>query len=386
MRNLFCLSLFLGSFLFFTHGQSKHALEEVINHYIYAYPLSLSNQFRLATYAELKAKISYDERSILIPFGDLGTLTMYSGNCLLRTPDYQVFHLSLSDTSSSLAQAFNQKLNHIFESILLMSDDDADPDVMAFVDKHLARKNIEPFEKIYLRHILLRYGRYHPEKKYIELHSDWLPGNSYEYRKPGDLHMVRRQASPLRIRLDEQILRGYYIKAGGTVFVEDLKGVRHFATGETYDYNVAAFKLFLQKLFVQSVQYIMKNESQRTYQQALLAQTVVKDPNEESEIQLVATTADRPPQIVSTPASSYQKSSVKSQIQPLYSPHDWMPMMLGILRANHINIGDPDIIRYFVGEAYFPKLYRLLLPEEKEKVDLFQGKSVPRSISPSQLR
>lgn len=368
------LSLFIFSWSI-GYSQEKKTLEDIINTYVYAYQLSPENKFRLAAYAELKARLSADHQSIVIPFGSLGTLTMFPRNCLLRTPDNQIYHLSLSQTSST--RAFDDKLSHIFESILLMSSEGTDPRKVAFVDKHLARKNIEPFEKIYLRHILLRYGVFQSEKKYVELHTDWLPTNSYQYRKPEDHHLVRQQVTPLRIRLDEKILRGYYIKAGGTVYVENLTSSRFFATGETYDYNVAAFKLFLQKLFIQSVQYIMKTESKRTYQHLLQTFKVEEEQPVVQQPFMSDISSQKVPRHVVK--AKHANTNSNSSVKHLYHPDSWMPMMLNILRSNNVNIGDPDVIQYFVNEPYFPELYDLLLPDEKAKVNIYKGHVVPRS-------
>ncbi|MEM7370809.1 MAG: hypothetical protein AAF587_19500 [Bacteroidota bacterium] len=375
LQSWVCLSLFIFS-CSFGYSQEKKTLEEIINKYIYAYQLSPENKFRLAAYAELKATLSADHRAIVIPFGGLGTLTMFPRNCLLRTYDNQIFHLSLSHTSST--KAFDRKIGDIFESILLMSNDKADPGKIAFVDKHLARKNIEPFEKIYLRHILLRYGKFHPEKKYVELHTDWLPERNTQYQKPGSLHLVRRQNTPLKIKLDEKILRGYYINAGGTVYVENQKQSRYFATGETYDYNVAAFKLFLQKLFIQSVQYIMKTESKRASQHIFHDDKGNKAVAPKKVMPFVSDISSQtvPSHVVKI---NNRKSAASGEIKALYHPDSWMPMMLNTLRSNDVNIGDPDVIQYFVNEPYFPKLYDLLLPNEKTKVDIYKGRSVPRS-------
>ena len=73
-----------------------------------------------------------------------------------------------------------------------------------------------------------------------------------------------------------------------------------------------------------------------------------------------------------------QKSCYALQLQivdlnrpQLYQEYDWIPMMLGMLRAQRVNIGDPDIIQYFVDEPYFDRIYRLLTPKEKIKVDAY---------------
>ena len=48
-------------------------------------------------------------------------------------------------------------------------------------------------------------------------------------------------------------------------------------------------------------------------------------------------------------------------------------MMLTILRTHGINIGDVDIIKYFIDEPYFARLYDQLTKEEKEKVDFYKS-------------
>ena len=75
--------------------------------------------------------------------------------------------------------------------------------------------------------------------------------------------MVKRHVTPLKIKLNEEVIRGYYINSGGTVYIENVDRDVYFATGEQYDYNVSAFKLFVQKVFVQTIQYISQKETNR---------------------------------------------------------------------------------------------------------------------------
>ncbi|MFK7924607.1 MAG: hypothetical protein AB8H47_21805, partial [Bacteroidia bacterium] len=60
-----------------------------------------------------------------------------------------------------------------------------------------------------------------------------------------------------------------------------------------------------------------------------------------------------------------------SKVDPLYHDYNWIPMMLGILRNKHINIADPDIIKYFVGKPYFDRVYDQLNERERKQVDRY---------------
>jgi hypothetical protein len=44
-------------------------------------------------------------------------------------------------------------------------------------------------------------------------------------------------------------------------------------------------------------------------------------------------------------------------------------MMVGMLRARNVSLADPEIIQYFLGEPYFPRIYELLTPDERRRVD-----------------
>ena len=56
-------------------------------------------------------------------------------------------------------------------------------------------------------------------------------------------------------------------------------------------------------------------------------------------------------------------------------------MMLTIMRTHGVNIGDVDIIKYFIDEPYFPRLYEQLTKEEKEKVDYYKSQKSRLSVA-----
>ncbi|MDX2248514.1 MAG: hypothetical protein SF052_17145 [Bacteroidia bacterium] len=368
------------------NDRSFSSFEDVINHYLTDYHLSPDNLFRLAAYTEMKGEYSDQYKAITLDFGSLGSLAIYEKNYLLRTHPNNVYHLDREHDAGIQAEIMNQNLSGLFEKIILLSNHGADEQLVRFVDENLSRKNIEPFDKVFLRHILLRYGRYNPELRQVEFHTEWLPGNTYEYRGPEDQQTVQKPIEPMKIRLDEQIVRGYYLWSGGTVYVEDVPREVKYATGEEYTYNVAAFKLFVQKMFVQTTQFVVDNEKQRLMelenQSPVIAEVVTKrearpmvamapSPSEQ-----MRTRSLNPASAENTNVAGYARPSSQSlnPVKPLYSELSWIPMMLGILRANGVNIGEKDLIKYFIDQPYFPKLYEQLTRDEKERVDKYQDK------------
>ncbi|MEM7657214.1 MAG: hypothetical protein AAF399_13855 [Bacteroidota bacterium] len=335
----------------FVFGQAQsnpNSLEYVINTFLQTFDLDQPNQFRLGAYMEMKGRTSPDGRGMIMDFESLGKLSLYPENALLKTRDHKVFHLNKSYNSPVQREAFNEALHGIFESITLMGNANSDPRMLNFIDSHLAKKNLEPFDKIYLRHLLLNFGRLNVEEEMVEFQTDWVHDPSQVSTAIKDIQ--------LSIRLDRNVLRGYYLANGGTVYVENVDRNVLFATSEEYDYNVTAFKVFLQKLFVQSVQLVVKKQSSIPQQGTLVAEakTVGYD---------------------ISPSYTYEWTldmESKAEVQPLYHSFSWIPMMLGILRKEGVNIGDSDIIPYFINEPYFPRIYAQLLPGERKKVDRYQ--------------
>ncbi|MEM6805635.1 MAG: hypothetical protein AAF696_29830, partial [Bacteroidota bacterium] len=225
-------------------------LESLINERLQDYPLSTDNRFRLASYCELKGQFEHKNDALIIDFGAYGNISFYHNNFILKTDHSGVFHMDRGKNSSSQVQAMNESLAAIFDRIMLLSNHKRENEIIDFVDEHLSRKNLEPFYKIFVRHILVKYGRYNSSLKQVEFKTEWLPDQFYSYKEPGDQQLIRKTISPLRIKLDEKILRGYYIKAGGTVYIENVKRDVPYASGEDYGPNVTAFKVFAQKLFV----------------------------------------------------------------------------------------------------------------------------------------
>ncbi|MFK7920919.1 MAG: hypothetical protein AB8H47_03135 [Bacteroidia bacterium] len=368
----FFFTVTLFTFLVFSNHSSEarpsSQIEPLINSYLTSYPFSADNLFKLAVYTELKGDFDAHSQSIHIDFGNLGTISFFTKNCLLKTSSSKVFHL-MRDGSSSLAEvaAVNEALHGLFENIALLANHKADPNLVSFVDESLARKNIEPFNKIFVRHILINYGKYSASEKRVEFHSDWLPEESSAHRTKGEERLVKQHISPLRIQLDDHFLRGYYLKSGGTVFVEDVNRNVKYATGEEYDPNVSAFKVFVQKLFVQSAHFIANTESKRLESKPRLAMFV---PPQEGE--MAFSHQSFIPEIernAPTAVANRRITKKTNSAAPLYHKYNWIGMMMAILREENLSIADPDILIYFVDKPYFDKVYASLTPEERQAVD-----------------
>lgn len=360
--------------LFAQSNSQTLSLEEIINEYIGAYPLTSDNRFKLAAYAELKGRYAASVKTLTLNFGGLGFLNFYEKNCLLRTGNNQVFSLNRNSSHVSDSIEMNRRLSEIFEKIILLGNHNADAEKIEFVDKYLAKKNIEPFEKVFLRHVFIRFGRYNAEKKMIMFHTDWLPERTFSYRGPDDKELVKKHITPLKMVLSENVIRGYYLENNGTVFVENVNRSVFYATGEEYLFNVAAFKLFAQKLFVQSVQYVSRAEAKRlegissdAEQSTVITQMITYDSQISGQGTHVAGNMRQSYYAPAAPASK-----VTTSAQPLYHEYSWIPMMLGIMRSNDINIGDDYVIKYFIDEPYFDRIYQQLTREEKEKVDKYK--------------
>ena len=355
--------------LVFAQAPSKKnaTLEEIINKFIGPYSLTPDNQFKLAAYAELKGRFSNNTQTLMLNFGKLGYMSFFPRNCLFRTTDNGVFHLNKYEVNSPTEGNLNESLTNMFEKIILLGNHGQDEEHIHFVDKHLAKKNIEPFDKIFLRHILVKYGKFDPIMQQVTFHTRDIPihksGNSTEDQ------LVKKYRTALSIKLEKGNLRGYYLEAGGTVYVEDVERKIIYATGEEYDYNVTAFKVFLQKLFVQSAQYIVQKEADRLEQmsekESIVAQMVTySSPIEQPNAFAVGN---------SRKVSSKKNNASRPAIAPLYHEYSWIGMMLAIMRSHEIDPGDPDVIKYFVHAEYFPRLYEQLTLEEKAKVDNYKS-------------
>ncbi len=367
---LLCLLVFVGN-LSAKKPITPFELEALINQRVLNFPFSKDNLFRIAAYAEMKGEYSEKFQALTMHFGGLGVLSIYPENCLLRSPR-GVFHLDKMRSTPAQIERINEEMAYLFDKIILLGNHDANPELVEFVDKHLAKKNIEPFDKIFLRHVLVKYGRFESNYKRVVFHSDWLPDSAYEYRAAGDKRTVKRPINPLMVKLDETIVRGYYIRAGGTVFVEDVDREVAYATGEEYLHNVSAFKLFVQKLFVQTTHFIVNKEKERLdlFERGE-AKPTIREVIKKQEPQLAYS-----PKPTAVYLPNAQRDKIKkpvmvnlTNVEPLYHEYNWIPMMLGILRNKRINIGDPDVIKYFVNKPYFERVYQQLNEEERKRVD-----------------
>ncbi|MCB0838890.1 MAG: hypothetical protein KDD99_19590 [Bacteroidetes bacterium] len=369
-------------------AQSKHestTLETIINQNINSYAFTEDNKFRLCAYSELKGRYANSIQTLMLNFGSLGYFSFFQKNCLLRAENNRVYSLNRNDFNDPNAVVLNQQLDKMFEKIILLGNAGASREHILFVDRSLAKKNLEPFEKVYLRHILLKYGKYDSVKKEVSFHSNWLPHKTYEAKNSENDRLVQKHVTPLYVKLNESIVRGYYLESGGTVYIENVKRDVYYATGEQYDYNISAFKLFVQKLFVQSIQFIAKKEANR------LEDIAEKDGDGGVVTQMVTydSPIDEPSKYVAgRHRKAYFQNESQSQVRntitpvkPLYHEYNWIPMMLTIMRTHGINIGDVDVVKYFIDQPYFPRVYELLTKEEKEKVDFYQSQRLNISVA-----
>jgi hypothetical protein len=336
-------------------------IEALIERSIALYDLSPANRLRLCAYAEMKGRPGAGQELLVLDFGGLGYLTFFEKNLLFRTTGRRIFHLNRFERGTPAALAFNQALAGLFDRIMLLGSNLADTLLEAKVDAWLMRKNLEPFEKLYVRHILLFYGKYDPAQDAVVFESRWhaKSGKSAAWGK-----QVRITGQPLAMRLDEQSLRGYFRANGGTVYVENVPERLGYASGERYSASVAAFKAFAQQLFMQSIPYVSQAEDQRLGKLGEAGAPVLRQVlDAQARLPQAGGLAPRAP--VSAPAAPAPAPGLR----PLYDADNWIPMMLTLLRSNGVNIGDPDVLPYFAGEPHFEKIYAMMTAEERAAAD-----------------
>ncbi len=328
-------------------------LEEIINECMDGYPFTDDNRFRLSAYAELKGKFGEGSSILTLDFGSLGTMFFFENNCLLRNAENNVFYLNKDDDNPPLAKALNEGIEFIFEKINLLGNHKASMAQIDFIDAKLAKKNIEPFYKIYIRHILTKYGQYDSTKNQVLFHTDYIS----DVNKLDE--SVRKNSTPMKIVLEDSYIKGYYLDVGGEVYMYDEEREVFYVSGEDFNYNnVTAFKLFIQKLFAESIQYVAAEESKRIA--GISRSSQVRD----GVIAKAASSAYPMRKL-----TRKQKEDMENALNEMYGPYSWIPMMLNMLRDNRVNIGEPDIIKYFVDLEFFDRLYAQLNTSEKEMVD-----------------
>jgi hypothetical protein len=318
-------------------------METFINQHVQRYAVSPTNRLRVSAYTELRGEPE-GSGGLRLNFGQLGELTFYQRNCLLRTSAGGVHHIAPGAAPSSKAEALNEALDQIFEQMLLLSNGPASQEMIAFVDEQLARKTIDPFHKIYARYLLLHHGQYDPVAQTVVVKSAWLQGHTMVR---SDLH--GGQQNPLTLRLDAYEIRGFYHRTYGEVFLHDADRAVAYATGEQSRPNVAPFKSFLQKMMGHLPEMMTVNQV-RTQGLNLTFST--------------GTTT-------STSAAS---------IEPMYHEYNWIPMMLGLLRERNLSFGDPEIVCYFVEQPYFDRIYAQLTVNEKHDVDAYLHRMPSRGV------
>lgn len=350
-------------------------MEQTINQILVAYQFTDDNQIRLAAYAEMKGQFDPVSDALVLDFGYLGTLTFYQENCLLKTMDHRMFFLTREENTQGQIDGINERIDEILDHIFLLGNRDADPQKVAFVDRYLAKKNLEPFYKIYIRHILIRYGKYDAANEQVEFKTDWLPDQEFAAPDPETGSLVRKPIKPMKIKLDKQVLRGYFLWSGGTVYIEDVERDVIYASGEEYTFNVGAFKAFANKLFTQTTQYFTKQEQKR-----LSKMSAPQRQTEEATGKVYAVASVVQP-LTDSFASSRNRGKATRRLvvrkkpsnEPqLYSEYHWIPMMLGIMRINNINVGDADVLPFLIDQPYFPNIYELMTEDERERVSKYR--------------
>jgi hypothetical protein len=332
-------------------AQASASYAQLINERVGPYPLSTDNFFRLAAYTELKGNYDPDSEVLRLPFGAAGYLMFYPAHCLLRTGN-RVYTLDRDDQHPARIEALNEALAALLERIALLSNGPARPEVVAFVDEALRRKNIEPFDKLFLRYLLLHHGQFDPQAQAMSFHSEWLPVDSIDWAEHGRL--TRRPAAPLRVKLTPDLVRGYYVRSGGTVFVEEVETTLAYVTGESYEYHVAAFKLFIQRLLTQHTQYVVG-------QQPRLSLRGASRGADEGAGQVAKA------QAATVWLQPGRGSAAEGTL--LYHPQQWIPMMLGLLRNAGTDVTDREIMCYLLPHPQFALIYAYLTPEEKAAYD-----------------
>ncbi|MEO0898053.1 MAG: hypothetical protein AAFY71_16710 [Bacteroidota bacterium] len=362
-----------------TNTSKDFKMEKLINSLLVEYPFSQENMFRLAAYSELKGDYNNENGSMNLDFGSLGSMVIYPNTCILKTFDSRLFFLDKRKNTAAQVEAINLRVDDLLNHIFLLGNHQVDMEKVRFVDEHLSKKNIEPFGKIFLRHILIRYGKYDSNTQRIEFSTDWLPDQNYVFLDPSAKEIVVKPMRPMKVKLDKTILRGYYINSGGTVFVKDVDRKVAYATGEEYLYNVAAFKLFVQKMFTQTTQFIVMKENNRL---AEMLPPASEESDDKQEMVIGETISGKLKNAfaydsdASSAAQAYGKMRGNNKLVEgikinMYDQFDWIPMMLGLLRSQQVNIGEPEIIKYFIDEPYFHRIYKQLTVEEREKVDKY---------------
>ncbi len=355
-------------------GQPSTPLEELINGYLERYPFTPENTFRLGAYLELKGKYQPEEETMTLDFGDLAQLTFYKNSCLLRAGRFGVYSLDGRGNRPIDIEAMNQALNAVFEQIFLMGNAGSNRNLTRLVDKYLIGKNLAPFDKILLHHILVRYGRYDSIYNRVELRTDWFPEVPLVYRDQRDRFAKAYEPTALYLKLDKGVVRGYYLRAGGTVYVEDVERDVLYATGEIQTPSSTAFRLFVQKLFIQSTVHLIRAEEERLARLELEAR--IPEHFSPGELPVLANNevvvATRGGQMLPRP-EGYKVRSMADEMNHEYHPFHWVPMMLGMLRDRNVSISDPDILPYFINAEYFGFLYDLLTPDEQDAVDDFRA-------------
>ncbi|MDX2285958.1 MAG: hypothetical protein NW241_17450 [Bacteroidia bacterium] len=377
LKYLLCFLSFCSCIVPSLHAQAPAGaspLEALINRCVGAYDLTPDNRLKLAAYCELKGQITEGPELITLSFGHLGLLTFFQRNLLLRMPGQQVYHLDRFRAGTAAGATVNRVLNGMFEQIFLLGNYESAVPMRSFIDREIARFNLEPFDKLYLRYLLVRFGVFDSVRQLVTFHTSAMQAQPAARKAQG--RGARPQDTHLQMRLEPGKLTGVSVATGAQFYLEAPDRRHWYVTGESYGANVTAFKSFLQKLFVLTLQIVSQSETRRLSGIERGGSTVVKE-MVTRETALPGDGSLAPvPYLAVTPweQASAQTPVLAAPQAPLYNSYNWIPMMLGMLRSRQVNIGDEDVICYFAGEEYFGRVYEQLLPQERSRADAYLRK------------
>ena len=352
---LFALS-FLFSYIFAnpTPGlQAEVPIEELINEKVCIYKLDVINQTRLAAYSELKGVSTRENGNLKVSFGSYGSIQFYDKSCLLKTYDG---HFTLTPEEDDITQlaSFNRALFNLLESIPLLNNQHASLDHVAFVDTYLSRKNLAAFDKIYVRHILIKYGIFDQDQ--VTFRADWLPDHEYFVVDEKTNRLTKKEARQLKMVLTKDELRGWYLDIGAQVYVKNVKRKVSYASGEVISTNTHAFKLFVQDLYQQTAHFIQKNRIE-----------ILKMGKKEAamlafEMKMEGNAPENHPALNHV---SLKKIELKNHP---YQRDSWIPTMFSLLRYHNIPLHDPDIADILIKHPKFDVMLGFMTPSEQEKM------------------
>lgn len=351
--SLYILFSFLFSYLLAdpTPSNNERApVERLINEIVYAYNIDEKNLTRLAAYTELKGVYTRETGHLQVHFGSYGTLQFFKASCLLKTYD-GYYTLSPEEQDTSKLFSFNRALFNLLESIPLLSNQYASPNHVAFVDRCLSRKSLAAFDKLYVRHILIKYGKF--DQGQVSFQDNWLPEHIFVEVDQDTRALKRKGSRRLKLTLTEKELRGYYLDIGAEVYARDANRKVIYASGEILPKNIGPLNLFVQHLYIQTAQFITKDKPE-----------IGRMEKRDTPILAVAPKTNF--SVTDHPGLQHRSlKEIKLNNHP-YQMHSWIPTMLGLLRYHDIEFHDPDVANILISHPSFDVMLDFMTTEEQE--------------------